>query len=133
MKISVYIGYDSRQDESKNYPDLVNPPYSVARYSILKNYKGDENDLSIQPIKLQDMIDGGLYWREKDTPIEFDPYGTLPVDRIDHKEALELSLIQKEPESSEIINSFPLSFMYFLRFFAIFSFVKSADLGKILL
>ena len=66
MKINVYIGYDRRQDESKNYPDLVNPPYSVARYSILKNYKGDENDLSIQPIKLQDMIDEGLYWREED-------------------------------------------------------------------
>ena len=66
MKINVYIGYDRRQDESKNYPDLVNPPYSVARYSILKNYKGDENDLTIQPIKLQDQIDAGLYWREED-------------------------------------------------------------------
>ena len=66
MKINVYIGYDRRQDKSKNYPDLVNPPYSVAKHSILKNYKGDENDLSIQPIKLQDMIDEGLYWREED-------------------------------------------------------------------
>ncbi len=66
MKINVYIGYDSRQDKSKNYPDLVNPPYSVARHSILKNYKGDENDLTIQPIKLQDQIDAGLYWREND-------------------------------------------------------------------
>ena len=66
MKLNVYIGYDGRQDESKNYPDLVNPPYSVAKHSILKNYNGDKNDLSIHPIKLQDMIDDGLYWREED-------------------------------------------------------------------
>ena len=66
MKVNVYIGYDGREDENNKFPDIVNPPYSVARYSILKNYKGDENDLTIQPIKLQDQIDAGLYWREED-------------------------------------------------------------------
>ena len=40
MKVNVYIGYDGREDENKKFPDIVNPPYSVARYSILKNYKG---------------------------------------------------------------------------------------------
>ena len=66
MKINVYIGYDSKQDKCEKFPDLVNPPYSVAKHSILKNYKGDKNDLFIRPIKLQDMIDGGLYWRKED-------------------------------------------------------------------
>ena len=41
---------------SRIFSDLVNPPYTVAKYSILKNYKGDKNDLSIQPIKLQNVI-----------------------------------------------------------------------------
>jgi lipopolysaccharide biosynthesis glycosyltransferase len=66
VKINVYIGYNSKEDFSDKFPNVVNPPYSVAKYSILKNYKGDENDLSIQPIKLQDVIDAGLYWREED-------------------------------------------------------------------
>ena len=66
MKINVYIGYNSKEDFSDKFSDVVNPPYSVARHSILKNYKGDENDLTIQPIKLQDQIDAGLYWREED-------------------------------------------------------------------
>ena len=38
MKITVYIGYDSRENFSDKFPDIVNPPYSVAKHSILKNY-----------------------------------------------------------------------------------------------
>ncbi len=68
MKINVYIGYDSRQDKSDKFSDLINPPYQICKYSILKNYKGREDDLVIQPIKLQNMIDDDLYWR-KDDPL----------------------------------------------------------------
>ena len=61
--MKVYIGYDSRQDYSEDFPKVVNSPYQVAKYSILKNCEGD---ISIQPIKLQDMIDDDLYWRDID-------------------------------------------------------------------
>jgi len=66
MNINVYIGYDRRQDESKGYPDLVNPPYSVAKASILKHYKGPADQLTIQPIKLNDVIEADLYNRIED-------------------------------------------------------------------
>ena len=39
MKITVYIGYDSRENFSDKFPDIVNPPYSVAKHSILKTIK----------------------------------------------------------------------------------------------
>ena len=47
------------------------------------------------------LICGFLYWRDKDAPVEFDPYGVLQVDTIDLKEALEMNLIEKQSEISE--------------------------------
>ena len=52
MEISVYVGYDRLQD----------PCYEVSKQSIL-NYNDKVN---IQPIKLDNLIDSGLYYRETD-------------------------------------------------------------------
>ena len=62
MKISVYIGYDSRQDYPPKYNKIKNPSYEVCKQSIL-NYN---SDINIQPIKLDNLIDSGLYYRETD-------------------------------------------------------------------
>ena len=37
--MKVYIGYDSRQDYSEGFSDIVNPPYQVSKYSIQKHNK----------------------------------------------------------------------------------------------
>jgi len=60
--MNVYIGYDSRQDFSENFSDVVNPPYQVSRFSI-KRY--NEN-INIQPIILSELKDKKLYWRTTD-------------------------------------------------------------------
>ena len=52
MEISVYVGYDRLQD----------PCYEVCKQSIL-NYNDKVN---IQPIKLDNLIDSCLYYRETD-------------------------------------------------------------------
>ena len=62
MKINVYIGYDSRQDYPPNFDDIKNPCYEVCKQSIL-NYNSVVN---IQPIKLDELIDRGVYYREVD-------------------------------------------------------------------
>jgi len=51
--MNVYIGYDSRQDFSENFSDVVNPPYQVSRFSIEKYNK----NISIQPIILSELKD----------------------------------------------------------------------------
>ena len=60
--MNVYIGYDSRQDYSEKYSDVVNPPYQVSKYSIQKYNK----NIEVEPnysfrIKRRD-----LYWRGTD-------------------------------------------------------------------
>jgi|TARA_R100000353_G_scaffold155746_1_gene114690 lipopolysaccharide biosynthesis glycosyltransferase len=60
--MNVYIGYDSRQDFSENFSDVVNPPYQVSRFSIEKYNK----NISIQPIILSELKDKKLYWRTTD-------------------------------------------------------------------
>ena len=62
MKINVYIGYDGRQDSPPKFNDVKNPCYEVCKQSIL-NYNDKVN---IQPIKLDNLIDSGLYYRETD-------------------------------------------------------------------
>ena len=62
MKTSVYIGYDSRQDYPPKYNNIKNPCYEICKYYIL-NYNSVVN---IQPIKLDELIDRGVYYREVD-------------------------------------------------------------------
>ena len=37
--MNIYIGYDSRQDYSEDFADVVNPPYQVSKYSIENTIK----------------------------------------------------------------------------------------------
>tara|TARA_Y100000592_G_C5464224_1_gene315772 strand:+ start:929 stop:1636 length:708 start_codon:yes stop_codon:yes gene_type:complete len=60
--MKVYIGYDSRQDFSENFSDVVNPPYQVSKFSIERYNK----NINIQPIILSELKDKKLYWRNTD-------------------------------------------------------------------
>ena len=61
-EINVYIGYDSRQDRPPKYNKVINPCYQVCKSSILKN----SNDVNVIPLKLTELIDKGIYYREVD-------------------------------------------------------------------
>jgi len=61
-EINVYIGYDSRQDRPPKYNKVINPCYQVCKSSILKN----SNDVNVIPLKLNELIDKGIYYREVD-------------------------------------------------------------------
>ena len=52
MNKKVYIGYDARED-------IV---YQVCKYSILSRSK----DISVEPLKLNELREKKLYWREED-------------------------------------------------------------------
>ena len=56
----IYIGYDSRQDYPPKFSGIKNPCYEVCKQSIL-NYNKDVN---IIPIKLDELINKGLYYRD---------------------------------------------------------------------
>ena len=60
--INVYVGYDSRQDYPPKFSGIKNPCYEVCKQSIL-NYSKNVNVL---PIKLNDLIERGVYYREVD-------------------------------------------------------------------
>ena len=60
--MKVYIGYDSRQDYSEKYSDVVNPPYQVSKYSIQKYNKTVE----IEPIIISELKLQNIYWRNVD-------------------------------------------------------------------
>lgn len=60
--INVYVGYDSRQNYTPNFGRIKNPCYEVCKASIL-NYN---QNVSIHPIVLDDLIQRGLYYRELD-------------------------------------------------------------------
>ena len=53
--MKIFIGYDSREDIA----------YQVAKYSILDTAKNPQN-IEIIPLKLNDLREQGLYWREED-------------------------------------------------------------------
>tara|TARA_Y100000004_G_scaffold49146_1_gene54110 strand:+ start:393 stop:1082 length:690 start_codon:yes stop_codon:yes gene_type:complete len=61
-EINVYIGYDSRQDRPPKYNKVINPCYQVCKSSIIKN----SNDVNVIPLKLNELIDEGIYYREVD-------------------------------------------------------------------
>ena len=52
-QLSVYIGWDSREDIA----------YQVARASLLDHAS---IDVDVQPIKLQELVERGVYTREVD-------------------------------------------------------------------
>ena len=60
--INVYVGFDSRQNNPPKYNKIENPCYEVCKQSIL-NYNKDVN---IIPIKLDELINKGLYYRDID-------------------------------------------------------------------
>ena len=60
--MKVYIGYDSRQDYSEKYSDVVNPPYQVSKYSIKKYNK----IIDIEPIIVSELKMKKIYWRQAD-------------------------------------------------------------------
>ena len=49
--MNIYIGYDSRQDYSEDFADVVNPPYQVSKYSIEKYNKS----VIIEPIIISEL------------------------------------------------------------------------------
>jgi len=49
---NIYIGYDTREDIA----------YQVSKFSILQRYK----NVSVIPLKLDDLKEKGLYWRGED-------------------------------------------------------------------
>ena len=61
-EINVYIGYDSRQDRPPKYNKVINPCDQVCKSSILKN----SNDVNVIPLKLNELIDKGIYYRDVD-------------------------------------------------------------------
>ena len=61
--VKIYIGYDSRQDYPPKYDKVKNPCYEVCKSSIRKYNKNVE----IQPIKLDELIDRGIYYRDVDS------------------------------------------------------------------
>lgn len=60
--LKVFIGYDSRQDKDPLGKNIINPPYEVCKASI-RNYN---TNVQIIPIKLDELIQVGVYSREKD-------------------------------------------------------------------
>ena len=60
--MKVYIGYDSRQDYSEDFADIVNPPYQVSKYSIQKHNK----NVDVEPIILSELRRQQIYWRGAD-------------------------------------------------------------------
>ena len=60
--MKVYIGYDSRQDYSEGFSDIVNPPYQVSKYSIQKYNK----NVDVEPIILSELRRQQIYWRGTD-------------------------------------------------------------------
>jgi len=63
MRIKVFIGYDSSQDYSDKFSDIVNPPYVVCKQSILNNVN---REVEIIPIKIAALKELGLYYRKED-------------------------------------------------------------------
>jgi len=53
MKFKIYIGYDKREHDA----------YLVARQSLLNH---TSIDVDIRPLKLQELRNSGLYWRNRD-------------------------------------------------------------------
>ena len=49
---NVYIGYDTREDIA----------YQVSKYSIINK----SNNILVHPLKLAELRDKNLYWREED-------------------------------------------------------------------
>ena len=60
--MNIYIGYDSRQDYSEDFADVVNPPYQVSKYSIEKYNKS----VIIEPIIISELRRKQIYWRGTD-------------------------------------------------------------------
>ena len=60
--MNVYIGYDSRQDYSEHFSEVVNPPYQVSKYSIEKYNKS----VNIEPIIVSELKLKNIYWRQAD-------------------------------------------------------------------
>ena len=60
--LKIFIGYDSRQDVDPLGKGIVNPPYEVCKASIRKY----NSNIQIIPIKLDELIEAGVYDREKD-------------------------------------------------------------------
>jgi len=60
--LKVFIGYDSRQDKDPLGKGIINPPYEVCKASIRKY----NSKVQIIPIKLDELIEVGIYDREKD-------------------------------------------------------------------
>ena len=52
MKKNIYIGYDSREDLA----------YQVSKHSLLNK----SNDIAVYPLKLNELREQGLYWRDED-------------------------------------------------------------------
>ena len=52
MKKNIYIGYDSREDLA----------YQVSKHSLLNK----SNDIAVHPLKLNELREQGLYWRDED-------------------------------------------------------------------
>ena len=65
-KLDIYIGYDTAQDISSNYPNIVNPPYQVTKRSIIDNHQNTDVNISIHAIKMNDQVQAGRYWRSPD-------------------------------------------------------------------
>jgi len=61
-KLTIYIGYDSNQNNPPCYNGVVNSPYEVCKKSI-ENYN---SDIEIVPIRLDKLIEDGIYTREHD-------------------------------------------------------------------
>lgn len=62
-KLKVFIGYDSKQDYSAKLQADNNPPYQVAKASILKH----NSSVEVIPLKLDALKTLGLYYRDEDT------------------------------------------------------------------
>jgi len=60
--IKIYVGYDSRQDEDLLGKGILNPPFEVCKASIREYNK----TVDIIPIKLNELIDSGVYNRGVD-------------------------------------------------------------------
>jgi len=60
--LKIYIGYDSNQNNPPLCNKVVNSPYEVCKKSI----ENHNNNIEIVPIRLQQLIDDGVYTREHD-------------------------------------------------------------------
>ncbi len=61
--LKIYIGYDSNQNNPPLYNKVVNSPYEVCKKSI----ENHNRNIEIVPIRLQQLIDDGVYTREHDS------------------------------------------------------------------